>query len=217
MRLRPGIGHRGRRHPHGSGVAPIARPEGSGDSKRFTGRNERQFRSTRKNRNCSSGAKLAASIHGKGVFIHETPIRFVALAVRVHRLRSRRLCGGRRAATRRSRCPSAVRLGRPHLLRGRVLPRLSGAWILHASSASLAVVAARSAGRCSDGGARSPGRRRGPWLPVAPGLSRISSPSAGTRSGWRVRDPGRSLLLPGGLELDEAGRRPPATPAMDTP
>jgi len=32
-------------------------------------------------------------------FIHETPTRFVVLAVRVHRPRSRRLCGRRRAAS----------------------------------------------------------------------------------------------------------------------
>src|SRR6266567_8192252 len=106
----------------------------------------------------------------EGGITHETPIRFVVLAVGVHRLRSRRLCGGRRAASRRSRCSSAVHLGRSRLLRGRVLQRLSGAWILRASSASLAVVAARSAGRCSDGGARCPGRRRGSWLPVSPWL-----------------------------------------------
>ena len=105
----------------------------------------------------------------EGGITHETPIRFVVLAVGVHRLRSRRLCGGRRAASRRS-CSSAVHLGRSRLLRGRVLQRLSGAWILRASSASLAVVAARSAGRCSDGGARCPGRRRGSWLPVSPWL-----------------------------------------------
>jgi len=93
---------------------------------------------------------------------HETPIQSVVLVVRVHPLRSRRLCGGRAAASRRSR-PSAVRLDRSQLLRGRVLSSLSGAWVLRASSTLLAVVAARSVG-CSDGGAPDPGRRR--FFPV---------------------------------------------------
>src|SRR6266851_6386486 len=109
-----------------------------------------------------SGAELAARTHGEGEgsLTHETPIRFVGLAARVPRLRSRRLCGGGRASSRRSRCPSAVRLDRSRLLRGRVLPRLSRAWVLRASWPSLAVVAARSVGRSSHSGARRPGRRR---------------------------------------------------------
>src|SRR5207247_1949752 len=126
----------------------------SGDSKDFTVRNKRQFRSTRKTGTARVARNLLPNSWEGGV-THETPIQFVVLALCAHRLRSRRLCGGRRAASRRTRCPSAVRLGRSRLLRGRVLPRLSGAWILRASSASLAVVAPRSAGRCSDGGARS--------------------------------------------------------------
>src|SRR5258708_10758184 len=96
----------------------------------------------------------------EGSLTHETPIRFVGLAARVPRLRSGRLCGGGPASSRRRRCPSAVRLDRSRLLRGRVLPRLSRAWVLRASLPSLAVVAARSVGRSSHGGARSPGRRR---------------------------------------------------------
>src|SRR6266705_6519322 len=84
---------------HGSGVAQIARPEGSGDSKDFTGRNERQFRITRKTGTARVARNLLLELMRRE-FIHETPIRFVVLAVRVHRIRSRRWCGGRRAASR---------------------------------------------------------------------------------------------------------------------
>jgi len=114
----------------------------------------------------------------EGRIIHETPIRVAGLAARVHRLRSGRLRGGCRASSRRSRCPSAVRLDRSRLLRERVLPRLSRAWVLRASSPSLAVVAARSVGRSSHGGARSPGRRR--FFPINPSsnvpLGRATAP-----------------------------------------
>jgi hypothetical protein len=128
--------------------------------KDFTLRNEPQFRSTWKTRQLEWRGTCGTNSWGReGSITHETPIRFVGLAARVHRLRSGRLCGGCRASSRRSR-PSTVRLDRSRLLRGRVLPRLSRAWVLRASSALLAVVAARSVGRCSHGGARSPGRRR---------------------------------------------------------
>ena len=135
--------------------------------KDFPVRNERIFRSTRKTRPLEWRGTCGTHSWGReGSLTHETPIRFVGLAARVPRLRSGRLCGGCRASRRRRRCPRAVHLGRSRLLRGRVLPRLSRAWVLRASSPLLAVVAARSVGRRSHGGARSPGRRR--FFPINP-------------------------------------------------
>ena len=125
------------------------------------------IRSTRKDKTTEWRGTCGVTSWGReGSLTHETPIRFVGLAARVPRLRNGRLCGGCRASSRRSRCPSAVRLGRSRLLRGRVLSRLSRAWVLRASSTSLAVVAARSVRRSSHGGARSPGRRR--FFPINP-------------------------------------------------
>ncbi len=135
--------------------------------KDFTDRNERNSEVPGKTRQSEWRGTCGANSWGReGSITHETPIRFVGLAARVHRLRSGRLCGGCRASSRRSRCPSAVRLDRSRPLRGRVLPRLSRAWVLRASSTSLAVVAASSVGRSSHGGARSPGRRR--FFPINP-------------------------------------------------
>ena len=151
--------------------------------KDFTVRNERNSEVPGKTRQSEWRGTCGANSWGRERGItHETPIRFVGLAARVHRLRSGRLCGGCRASSRRSRCPSAVRLDRSRLLRGRVLPRLSRAWVLRASSPSLAVVAARSVGRSSHGGARSPGRRR--FFPI----NRTPSPAHGPGGARARRD-----------------------------